>query len=70
MNDIVLEPDSELGVADEELISNPEELRARDQFAHLLLTAWTAILKEEQDLDELHGIERSRGARQGGKSNA
>lgn len=55
MNDLILEPSRQSDTVEEELAPNPEltaEEMADDRFAHLLLTAWTTILKEEQALDE------------------
>ena len=56
MNDSVLEPtSSQLDVEDEEFSPNSEmtsEEMEDDRFAHLLLAAWTAIVKEDQETDE------------------
>jgi len=71
MNNIVLEPNNQLDVETEELAANPEltaEEMADDRFAHLLLTAWTTILKEDQETDELEEVARSRGTQRGSGS--
>jgi hypothetical protein len=54
MNDMTLaQTPDHIAVGDEEFIANPEltaEENADDQLAHLLLTAWTTILKEDQEI--------------------
>jgi hypothetical protein len=52
MNDTTLEQaDDQIGADDEDLSVTDltAEEMADDRIAHLLLTAWTAILKEDQE---------------------